>query len=183
MADDRHYVGGDWYQLDDFSGFKIRASRSRKIPGGQTGGAIVDPKRWEPQHPQDFVRGVVDDQTVRDARPRQKDRFTIVATFVTAHSPRLSRSIQVDSIEGFVVNHKIAVMLDSGENYYPTILAISGNTLYLSPVLPHGVGGNFGDPIENTIIDLGPSDLPPWLVDDARTLITDEEADALSVSQ
>lgn len=180
MADDRHYVPGDYYQLDDISGFKIRARTSRSVPGGITGGAIVAPKRWEPQHPQDFVRGRADNQMVPEARPRQTNRFTITGTWVTEHAPRLSRTITVDSTEGFNVNDKVMVMLDSGDPYYPTVLAVGTNTLTLTPVLPHAVGGQLGDPIENTVVDLGRSELPPFLADDARTLLTDDEVDALS---
>ena len=46
MADDKHYIGGDNYILDDLSGFKIRRSKTRVIPGGQTGGLAVSPLRW-----------------------------------------------------------------------------------------------------------------------------------------
>lgn len=174
------YNPGDWNVIDDLSGFRLKHSQTRKIPGGQTGGMLVDKKRWEPQHPQDFVRGVADNQSIPEARPRQTNRFMVVGTWVTAFAPRLSRTIQVADATGFQVNHTLAVMLDSGENYYPILLAITGNTLYLSPILPHGVGGSYGDPIENTVIDFGPSNVPPWLVDDARTLITDDESDALA---
>lgn len=183
MSSEWYYNPGDYYQLDDLSGFKIRASRSRKIPGGQTGGLIVAPERWETQHPQDFVRGIIDDQTVPQARPRQTNRFTIVATWVTAFSPRLTRTVTVDSTQGFNVNDKLSVMLDNGDPYYPTLVAIRGNVLYLTPVLPHGVGGNFGDPIQNVIVDLGPSGAPPFLADDFGTLITDDDTNAVSVSQ
>lgn len=174
MADDRHYVGGDYYQLDDLSGFKIRASRSRKIPGGQTGGAIVAPERWEPQQPQDFVRGVVDDQTVPQPRPRQANQFVITATWVTAPSARLSFSVEVDDAEGFTVGDRVQVMLDNGDSYNPVIVSIDGNTLRVSPILPQTVGGpGFGDPIENTIIDLGPSGLVA-MTDGLGNPITDD---------
>src|SRR5580700_582205 len=103
MADDRHYVGGDNYLLDDLSGFKIRASRARIIPGGITGNLAVAPQRWEPQQPQDFVRGVYDDITVALARPRQKNQFVIVGTYVTAPSAPQTRTITVDSSNGFSV--------------------------------------------------------------------------------
>lgn len=38
-------------------------------------GARVLKRFAEPRHPQDFVRGVADDQTVRNARPEQADTF------------------------------------------------------------------------------------------------------------
>jgi hypothetical protein len=152
MANDRWYNPGDWYQLDDLSGFKIRASRSRRIPGGQTGNLIVAPERWEAQQPQDFVRGVVDDQTVPVPRPRQTNQFTILATFVTAPSARLSYVIEVDTSAGFAVGNNVYLMLDNGEQFLTSIAGIDGNTIWLGTFLPYSVGGNLGDPIENTLI-------------------------------
>jgi hypothetical protein len=174
MSSQWYYKPGDYYQLDDLSGFKIRASRSRKIPGGQTGGLIVAPERWEPQHPQDFVRGVVDDQTVPQARPRQKNQFVITATYVTAFSPRLTAWMTVDSIEGFSIGDRVSVMLDGGEPYYPTIVQLLGNQMRITPLLPQSVGGPYADPIENVIVDLGPSG-HLFLTDDAGVPITDDE--------
>ena len=138
MADDRHYVPGDNYLLDDLSGFKIRVSRSRRIPGGQTGGAQVDISRWEPQQSQDFVRGVPDNQNAAILRPRQANQFTVVGTWVTAPSARLTDEITVDSVSGFV----------AGE------VSLSGLTMTLLSVLPESVGGSYGDPIENMVLQL-----------------------------
>lgn len=152
MADDRHYVPGDNYILDDLSGFKIRASRARIIPGGQTGNLAVAPERWEPQQPQDFVRGVWDDQTVALARPRQKNQFVIVGTFVTAPSPAQSTSITVDSSVGFQATSSVQIMLDSGVNFQTQIVSISGNVWQLLNPLPASVGSLFGDPIENAVL-------------------------------
>lgn len=155
MADDRHYVGGDYYQLDDLSGFKIRASRSRKIPGGQTGSLIVAPEHWEPQQPQDFVRGVVDDQTVPEPRTRQTNQFMVVASYVVAPSARLATTIEVQSTVGFTVGDNLQIMLDNGTNFFASASAIVGNVITLSAALPGSVGSTaFGDPLENTVIDL-----------------------------
>jgi|HubBroStandDraft_4_1064222.scaffolds.fasta_scaffold163287_3 hypothetical protein len=152
MADDRHYVGGDNYLLDDLSGFKIRASRARIIPGGITGNLAVAPQRWEPQQPQDFVRGVYDDITVALARPRQKNQFVIVGTYVTAPSAPQTRTITVDSSNGFSVGSPVLVMLDSGENFQTRIASITGFVWTLVDPLPASVGSLYGDPIENSIL-------------------------------
>lgn len=179
MSSQWWYNPGDYYQLDDMSGFKIRASRSRKIPGGQTGNLIVAPERWETQHPQDFVRGVIDDQTVPQARPRQTNQFVIVATFVTAPTPRLGLWVTVDATAGFNVGDKVSVMLDNGDPYYPIVVALQGNQMRLTPVLPHGVGGNFGDPIQNVIVDLGPSGVTFLADDHGGTVIVDDYGDLI----
>jgi hypothetical protein len=152
VANDRWYNPGDYYQLDDLSGFKIRASRSRKIPGGQTGGLIVAPERWEPQQPQDFVTGVVDEQWVPEPRPRQQNRYTWLATFVTAPSARGTGVITVDSTVGWEVGDNAYLMLDSGEQFLTSIAAILGHSIYLGTALPFSVGTLFGDPIENSFI-------------------------------
>jgi len=154
MADDRHYVPGDNYILDDLSGFKVRVSASRRIPAGQTGGAQVAISRWEAQQPQDLVRSVVDNQTVAIARPRQQNQFVVVGTWVTAPSARLTDTIEVDDAVGFAAGDIVQVMLDSGDNFITGVAGVSGHTLTLAQVLPESVGGSYGDPIENMVLRL-----------------------------
>lgn len=152
MVDDRHYVPGDNYILDDLSGFKIRAKRARVIPGGQTGNLAVAPERWEPQQPQDFVRGVYDDMTVSLARPRQRNQFVVTGTYVTAPSPAGADTITVDSTIGFAQSSLVQIMLDSGENFQTHVVMITGDVLQMSSVLPFSVGSLYGDPIENSVL-------------------------------
>lgn len=71
MADDRHYVPGDFYRICDRTGFKIRANRTKK----EWTGRIVRSQSFELRQPQDFVTGVRDDQTVPEPRPRPADVF------------------------------------------------------------------------------------------------------------
>lgn len=73
MADDRHYVPGDFYRLDDRSGFKVRAKKMRK----EWTALIVEDRLWEARPAQDFVKGVFDDQTVPEARPRPSQDPTV----------------------------------------------------------------------------------------------------------
>jgi hypothetical protein len=153
MADDLHYVGGDNYLLDDLSGFKIRASRARVIPGGQTGQLAVAPERWEPQQPQDFVRGVWDDETVQIARPRQQNRFVIVGTQVASFAAAGSTSLAVQGTTGFAVGNTCQVVLDNGNIFRFTLTSIGTNELlFAAQPLPSGVGGAFGDPLENAVV-------------------------------
>ena len=152
MADDLHYVGGDNYILDDLSGFKIRARKARIIPGGQTGGLAVAPARWEAQQPQDFVRGIDDDQTVMLSRSRQQNQFTLLGTTIAAPSPAGSQTVVVASSAGFVAGNVVQIMLDSGVNFLTAIAAISGATWTLPNKLPASVGTLYGDPIENMVI-------------------------------
>lgn len=166
MADDRHYVPGDNYILDDLSGFKVRVSHSRRIPAGQTGGAQVAIERWEAQQPQDLVRGVVDDQSVTIARPRQQNRFVVVGTFVTAPSARLTDTIEVDSVAGFTVGDVLQIMLDSGVNFTTGLTGLDGRTMTLLSPLPEGVGGSYGDPLENMVLQLIAGPAGTFVLDD-----------------
>lgn len=156
MSNDLWYNPGDNYILDDISGFKIRTSRARIIPGGQTGGLAVAPERWEPQQPQDFVVGVPDEQNADLVRSRQKDQFTVIGTYVVSPSARGSSNITVDSASGFTVGMRLQIMLDSGENFLTTLGSITGTQFGLGAPLPFSVGTLYGDPIENSVLSLGP---------------------------
>ncbi|WP_144880230.1 hypothetical protein [Gluconacetobacter diazotrophicus] len=152
MTEAWYYNPGDHYVLDDMSGFKVRRSRTRTIPGGQTGQAVVDRRRWEPQQPQDFVRGVADDQSVDVARPRQDDRFMMVGTVVTRPAPAGAVAIMVASVAGMGVGDTVQVMLDSGVNFVTQVRGIAGGTITLAAPLPASVGA--GDPAGNMVLDL-----------------------------
>lgn len=73
MGRDRHYVHGDFYRVDDRTGFPERARNTRK----EWTGLIMHKDRWEYRHPQDFVKGVFDDQTVPEPRPLTEDPFVM----------------------------------------------------------------------------------------------------------
>lgn len=155
MADDRHYVPGDNYILDDLSGFKIRANKARIIPGGQTGGLAVAPEHWEPQQPQDLVTGEADDMTVALSRSRQKNEFVIVGASVIAFAPAGSTSFTVDTTVGFLVGNLCQVVLDNGNIFRFTLTAVGTGTLtFAAQRTPSACGGNFSDPLENSIINL-----------------------------
>jgi hypothetical protein len=173
MADDRHYIGGDNYILDDLSGFKIRASKARIIPGGQTGNLAVAPSRWEPQQPQDFVQGVRDEITVALSRPRQPNQFTIIGTNVAAFTPRGGVQITVQSVTGFVLGDRLQIMLDSGDPFFAILVWISGFLIQVGNILPASVGGTESDPPENLIVDLGPSGAT-WFTTDTGQPATDD---------
>lgn len=160
MADDRHYRPGDNYLLDDISGFKIRASRAQIIPGGITGGLAVSPLRWEIQQPQDFVKGVEDDQSVDLARPRQTDQFVVIGSFVTAFSPAGATTITLASTMQMQALDVLQIMLDVGENFFAKITSIAGKVVTLDRPLRGSVGGDIGSPIENQVLDIGPQFLP-----------------------
>jgi hypothetical protein len=65
------YRPGDYRVICDRCGRKRYASETRK----EWNGLLVCREHFEARHPQDFVRGRADDQTVSDPRPRPDDRF------------------------------------------------------------------------------------------------------------
>lgn len=180
MSEQWFYNPGDWYVLDDLSGFKRRRSRCDKIPGGQTGGLIVDRKNWEPQHSQDFVRGIPDEMWVPEARPRQVDQFTVLGTLVSAYSPRGSAVITVESTADFARGYRVLIMLDIGENFRAVVVGIGDHQLRITPVLPASVGDpSLGTPIENMVLNMGPYPYG-FLVDDRGDVpIVDDAGDLL----
>jgi len=85
VSDDLYRKADHWI-LDDRSGLRIRASEARM----EWNGALVHQDDWEPRHPQDFVRGVKDDQRVQNPRP------DIVPTFIG----QLTASVTADAATG-----------------------------------------------------------------------------------
>ena len=67
----REYIPGDYNVICDRTGYKVKASKTRK----EWNGLRVRRESWEPRHPQDKIRGVPDHQAVPDPRPWQTDRF------------------------------------------------------------------------------------------------------------
>src|ERR1035437_4584124 len=110
LADDLHYVGGDWYFLDMYSGMKVRAAKARR----QWDNVITSGTHFSPRQPQDMVQGVRDEQAVPWALPRQVNQFTVLATFVTAFAVPGALSVQVDSAVAFQVGDVCQVPLDNG---------------------------------------------------------------------
>lgn len=65
------YTAGDWKALCDRCGFKFKASQLYKTWDNLRVCKVND--CWEPRHPQDFVRGVKDDQSVPWTRSEPAD--------------------------------------------------------------------------------------------------------------
>ena len=65
------FVNGDWNVYDQKTGFKLKASQTRR----QWNNIRTGVKTFEERHPQDFVRGVPDHQTVPFALPESADVF------------------------------------------------------------------------------------------------------------
>lgn len=134
MADDKHYVGGEFYRICDRTGFKIRAPRTRK----EWTGAIVRSESWEPRHPQDFVKGVRDYQAVPDPRPRQTNRFVgPLETSITSFRAAGATSLPVVSSVRMSLGDILNVMMDNGVNFQSEVSALpDANTVVIQDPLP-----------------------------------------------
>lgn len=134
MADDLHYVPGDFYRVCDISGFKIRNGRTRK----EWNNLIVWDRVWEARQPQDFVKGVIDDQTVPEPRPRQPNVFLgFLTTTTTANAPLGTTALSVASTARMQNGDTVQVMLDNGVFFKTTISGSPGsNSINLAAGLP-----------------------------------------------
>lgn len=125
MADDKHYVPGDYYRICERTGFKVRAGRTRK----EWTGRFVRDQSFEPRQPQDFVRGVRDDQTVPNPRPRQVDTFIgPLGTKLILDAPAGSEILHLESTKRMTAGDSVQVMMDNGEWYFSTIVDMVGPT-------------------------------------------------------
>lgn len=80
MSESVRFKPGDWYRICDLTGFKVRASHTRK----QWNGYIVRKESWEARPQQDMVRGVADYQAVPEARPPPATTYIKVPVLLTA---------------------------------------------------------------------------------------------------
>lgn len=135
MADDRHYVPGDYYRICDMTGFKVRVGQTAK----EWNGLIVRKKSWEARQPQDFVRGVVDDQSVSEPRSRQVNVFIgPLTTELTANVGAGSNTLSVTSSVRFVNGDVISLPLNNGNTYTGAVAVVTTATSFtITPVLPY----------------------------------------------
>src|SRR6185312_4296892 len=134
MPRDLFYIGGTFYRIDDRSGFKRRSFDTRK----EWTGLIVDRNLWEPRQPQDFVKGIVDDQTVPEPRPRQPNVFLGFLTTTTNANAALGATvIPLTSTAQMQNGDTVQIMLDSGVFFKSTISgAPSSTSITLAQGLP-----------------------------------------------
>jgi hypothetical protein len=146
VADDRHYVPGDFYRICDRSGFKIRARRTQM----EWNGLIVSDKFYEARQPQDFVKGVPDNQTVPYARPRQTNTFLgPLTTTLTANVAAAGTTLPVVSSVRMIIGDVLSIMLDTGVLFRATISSVpDGVTIVCNPKLPYSASAG------NLITDL-----------------------------
>jgi hypothetical protein len=73
---------GDWNTVCFECGFKFKASVMKK----HWQGYWVCPEHWEPRHPQDFVKGVPDNQAAPWVQPDPNNTFVVIQCTLTTSS-------------------------------------------------------------------------------------------------
>ena len=109
----------------DISGQTFRADEVRKNWRGQ----IVSLEDWEPRHPQEFLRGKLDRQTVRDPRPDVDN----VSELVTASASVSSSGNTVSLVSADIGSVKRVASLsvtitDTGLTDYRSVLQVRTST-------------------------------------------------------
>lgn len=119
------YIPGDFWRICDRTGFKVRASTTRK----EWNGLIVRDKSWEPRHSQDFVQGVQDNQSVPDPRPEPAGIRVGPLQIAFASDGNVGdTSISVTATEGSSTGDTLQITLDNGIIQETTISAFTGGT-------------------------------------------------------
>ena len=163
MGTERHFKMGSFYRICDRTGFATRAERTRK----EWTGLIVRDAQWEPRQPQDFVKGVIDDQTVPQPRPRQVDAYDgPLHTYVTNNAGIGDVTITVNNTSRMYAGDSINLELDNGATLQTTIvkiwsdgvkltigtpltwsISVNNDLTNLSAISPPAMGSNaFGQP-------------------------------------
>ncbi len=134
------YKPGSFYRADDRTGFVTRAGETKE----EWTGMIVDRKVWEARQPQDFVRGVADDQTVPSARPDPPPAFVgPIFTQLSRAAAIGATFLYLDSTYGFTAGGTLGVMMDTGQLFNTTqsgIPAADGITIATPLPLPAAQG-------------------------------------------
>ena len=131
------YKAGDYYVTSDRTGRKILASEARR----EWTGSLVHKDEFETRHQQDFVRGLVDDQTVPISRPKPVDTFIgPLVTYVATAAVAGATTLVVDSTTNFTATDKLNIMLANGDMHRATVSSVTNSTtLELTAALPWSV--------------------------------------------
>lgn len=127
---------GHWVQ-DDRTGFAVRAYRARK----EWTKAVVCTNVWEARQPQDFVRGVKDDQTVYDPRPEAQPVWDGPLYYTTNAAAAVgATTIVLQATTGLTNGLTIGIMMNNGV-LFPTTVSGSPTTtnVTLARALPYSV--------------------------------------------
>ena len=129
-----YYKPGDWLVVCDRCGRRRYASECQFNWQNMF---VCSDTCYEPRHPQDFVKGVLDDQAVPIARPDVKASMgeTTVLTAVLKNA----LTIDLTSVSGISDKDAVGIVLDDGTCHWTYSDGTpSGNTVTLGSYLPYG---------------------------------------------
>lgn len=131
------YKPGSFYRSDDRSGFTRRAEDTKK----EWTELIVGKDLWEIRQPQDFVRGVPDNQTVPNPRLVPPPVFVGPVYAQTSANIGIGATfIPLNAVNTFTDGDKIGVMLDTGILFNTTqVGAAAANGITIANPLPNSV--------------------------------------------
>lgn len=125
MGTEKHYIPGSFYRICDRTGFATRAGRTRM----QWNNIIVRNDVWEPRQPQDFVKGVEDNQNVPLPRPRQTNSYEgPLHTFITTAANIGDLTVEVNSTARMYAGDNIELVLDNGALLQTFIVQVVDDT-------------------------------------------------------
>jgi hypothetical protein len=125
MGTEKHYIPGSFYRICDRTGFATRAGRTKR----EWNGLIVRNDVWEIRQPQDFVSGVIDDQSVPMARPRSIDSYEgPLHTFITTAANIGDLDIEVNSTARMYAGDDIQLVLDNSALLQTFIVKVTDAT-------------------------------------------------------
>lgn len=126
------YKPGDWNVRCDHCGMKRKASQCRMTWDN----FFVCNECWSPRHPQDFVKGIPDDQSVPIARPDVV--ATMGTTTVKTTALKNATTIDLTSISGIADGDAIGIVMDNGASHWTFSNGTpSGYTVTLGSYLPY----------------------------------------------
>lgn len=115
-------------------------------------GLEVDKSLWEIRQPQDFVRGVKDDQSVPVPRPMPPNIFDgPIYTQLNAAAAVGATVLTVESFFGFTNGDPMGVMMNNGDVFRTTVNgAPTGTTITMAAGLPFAAASG-NDVIDYTV--------------------------------
>lgn len=116
---------GDYNVICDLCGFKYKASMCRKTWNN----LYVCNPCWDPRHPQDFVTGITDDQSVPIARPDiDAPTSTTGQTVVATSGTKFDTTIVLASASGLVDGDPVGIVLDNGDCFWTNVASTPSGT-------------------------------------------------------
>lgn len=129
MGRSDYFAGGQWNFFCDFCGAKEKSSNGERTWNGY----YVCRHHREERNPQDFVRGIKDNQSVPWTRPESVDVFV-----PTEYDRFFSEALPLVEVLVFKLSKNIGKLVGGGINYK----AINGGAI-------NGPGGILSDPRES----------------------------------